>query len=59
MKKLTISQVAKVLDMHSVPYRIENGRIYADSMEAYTELFAKMIDLTGYTKRQLFDWLGY
>ena len=51
--------IAHILDQHSIPYRIENGHILADSMEAFTPLFSKTEDLTHYTKRQVFAWLGY
>ena len=56
---MTITQISKILDLHSVPYFIENGRIYADSMNSLVLLWDQVIDLTNYTRRQLLDWLGY
>jgi hypothetical protein len=56
---MEIKQIEKVLKLHSVPYRIVDDRIYADSMIAGTEVFENIEDLTGYTMQQLRDWLGY
>lgn len=56
---MTITQISKILDLHSVPYYTENGRIYADSMESSLLLWDKVINVTNWTRRQLLDWLGY
>lgn len=56
---MTEKQITTILKLHSVPYMIMDGRIYADSMEAFTELFSKTVDVTNYTKGQLYAWLGY
>lgn len=56
---MTIAKIAKILDLHSVPYKIICDRIIADSMIADKELFEETIDLTDYNKRELYDWLGY
>lgn len=56
---MAVERIAKVLDAHSVPYRIESGRILADSMIAGTELFEEVEDLTDYSRTELYDWLGY
>lgn len=56
---MTEKQITNLLKQHSVPYMIQNGRILADSMEAYTPLFSKTVDVTGYTLKQLLFWLGY
>lgn len=56
---MSIKKIAAILEAHSVPYKTENGRIYADSMEAFTPLFSQTVDVTEYTKGQLYAWLGY
>lgn len=56
---MTTQQIAAVLDLHDVPYYTENGHIFADSMSAFTKVFEEVVDLTGYTYRQLLEWLGY
>ena len=56
---MAVDQIAHVLDLHGVPYYIERGRIFADTCEAFTDLFSEVADLTGYTVGQLFAWLGY
>lgn len=56
---MTEKQITRILDQHSVPYMISDGRILADSMIAFTELFAETVDVTKYTKSQLYAWLGY
>lgn len=52
-------QITKMLNMHYIPYKIEDGHIIADCMVAFSEPFDVTEDVTGYTKRQLLDWLGY
>ncbi|MBR1948369.1 MAG: hypothetical protein IKA30_01090 [Alphaproteobacteria bacterium] len=54
-----IIAISKILDNHSIPYYIKGDRIYADSMQAFTKLFENVVDLTDYTKSELYDWLGY
>ena len=54
---MKIARIAKILESHSIPYRIEGGRIYADSMEAFAP--TEYIDLTDYTGAELYAWLGY
>ena len=56
---MKLSTICKILDAHGVPYRIRDGRIEADSMEAYTETFEEVEDVTDFTRTELFDWLGY
>lgn len=55
---MKIERIAKILDLHSVPYCIEGGRIYADSMEAFAPT-VEHIDMTDYTRSELYAWLGY
>ena len=52
-------QITTILKQHSVPYMIRDGRILADSMIAFTPLFAETVDVTNYTMRQILAWLGY
>ncbi len=56
---MELIQIAKILEHHNVPYKVENQRIYADSMKAFSEMFEITIDLTDCTRTQLYDWLGY
>lgn len=56
---MDIKTIAAILSRHSVPFKIENDRILADSMQANIPLFQETVDLTDYTKSQLYDWLGY
>lgn len=52
-------KIARILDQHSIPHYIENGRIYADCMIAGTQVFEEVEDMTGCSKNELYDWLGY
>lgn len=52
-------KIAKILRQHSVPYYEKSGRIYADSMIAFTAEFEQVEDMTGWTSQQLYSWLGY
>lgn len=56
---MKIERIAKILDLHFVPYYCQGGRIYADSMVAHTDLFEEVVDMTGYTRDELYAWLGY
>lgn len=56
---MTEKQITNILDQHSVPYMIQDGRILADSMIAFTPLFSETVDVTHYTLNQLLSWLGY
>ncbi len=56
---MTPKQIAKILDLHSIPHYTKDGRIYADAMTAGTALFEEVEDLTDYTRSQLYAWLGY
>lgn len=56
---MTNTKIAKILDMHSVPYFEKDGKIFADSMIAGTETFEEVEDLTGASKSELLAWLGY
>lgn len=57
---MTTIQIAKILEAHSINYTIECGKILAD--DSYTldgKHHTEQTDLTGISKRKLFDWLGY
>ena len=56
---MSIVKIAQTLEAHSVPYYIENNRIFADSMICGTQMFDEVVDLTDYTCSKLFAWLGY
>lgn len=56
---MKISRIKKILDAHSVPYYIKGGRIFADCMFAFHEKFEIVEDVTGWSRSQLYAWLGY
>ena len=56
---MTEKQITTILKQHSIPYMIQNGRILADSMQAFTPLFSETVDVTGWTVKKLYSWLGY
>lgn len=54
-----LKAIGKILDKHNIPYKTENGHIIADTMTAGTALFEETVDLTNYSKHDLYIWLGY
>lgn len=56
---MSIIKIQAILDAHGVPNFIAAGRIFADSMGAFTAPFEEIEDLTDYTRAELFAWLGY
>lgn len=56
---MTLKQIENILKLHNVPYYIENDCIYADSMIADTEIFECTKNVTQWTQKQLYAWLGY
>lgn len=56
---MTIERIRKILDLHNIPNYTQKGSIYADSMEAGTEVFEKIENVTGWSRSQLYVWLGY
>lgn len=56
---MTIEQICKILDLHSVPHYEKDGRVYADSMVAFTEVFQEVEDVTDWSRGELYSWLGY
>ena len=51
--------IITILKQHSVPYMIQDGRILADSMQAFTPVFFETVDVTDWTLKKLLAWLGY
>ena len=56
---MSIMQIQTILDAHGVPNFIAAGRIYADSMVAFTAPFGQIEDLTDCSRAELYAWLGY
>ena len=56
---MTNNEIAKILELHGVPYYEKDGAIYADSMISGTTLFEEVVKITGMTRRALYTWLGY
>ena len=56
---MTNEKIAKILNLHSVQFKIVNKQIIADSMEGGTKLFEKTVNLTGIKANELYQWLGY
>lgn len=50
--------ILKIMTNHSVPTRIESGRILASDIFSFRDDTA-WIDVTGWTVDQIRDWLGY
>lgn len=52
--------IARILKDHHHAFYIKDGRIFADSLGwEITDWQNGVDDLTGYSKKQLLDWLGY
>lgn len=56
---MTHEQITRILDDHGIPYYTNSGNIYADSMEAGTALFENVVNVSAWTRSQLYAWLGY
>ena len=56
---MKLERIAEILEKHSIPYRIEGDRIYADTMLAGTSPLEEVEDVTDYRHHQLMIWLGY
>lgn len=54
-----IKQKRKILNMHGIPYFEKNNNIYADTMEAGTKKFEKCANVTEWSIKKLYEWLGY
>lgn len=57
--KMSIEKIGKILALHYVPFKILNGRIYADSMIAGTNIFEQTEDMTEKSPSEIYEWLGY
>ena len=56
---MTTTKIQSILDSHGVPNFIAAGRIFADSMGAFTAPFEEIEDVTDFTRAELYAWLGY
>jgi hypothetical protein len=56
---MTPAQIKQILKDHSVPYYELNGNIYADSGIGGTGIFEEVENVTTWSRKELFDWLGY
>lgn len=56
---MTAKTIIKILEAHSVPYKMVGEHILADSMLSGTEIFDETLDVTKLTKAELLAWLGY
>lgn len=56
---MSIAKIQSILDSHGVPNFISAGRIFADSMGAFTAPFEEIEDVTDFTRAELYAWLGY
>ncbi len=56
---MTIIVISRILKNHNIPFYVKNSRIYADSMCGGTEIYEEVIDVTDYSRAQLYEWLGY
>lgn len=56
---MSIEKIGKILALHYVPFKILNGRIYADSMIAGTDIFEQIEDMTEKSPSEIYEWLGY
>lgn len=58
-RPLPIFKIQDILYAHNIPYYIQDDRIYAATMEASSKPLEHVQDLTGFTRPELFAWLGY
>lgn len=52
--------IVRILNLHCIYYMIDAGRIFAE--EVYTvngKIYSNFIDVTGWTHKELYSWLGY
>lgn len=52
----TIDAIRKILDAHCILTTFYDGKLYA--YEAANK-DSKFIDVTNWSKKQIYDWLGY
>lgn len=54
------NKIAKILRDHGINYTMDNDVIIADELYTYDgKLCVDKINMTGWTKSKLYDWLGY
>ena len=51
--------IRKILEDHSIPCYEKDGHIFADTMIAGSSVFEDVEDLTGCTRKQIYEWIGY
>lgn len=56
---MRVEKISKILAMHYVPFKVLNGRIYADSMIGGTDIFEETEDMTDKSLSEIYEWLGY
>ena len=56
---MTTEHIKQILKNHSVPYYELNGNVYADSMIGGTGIFEKVENVTAWSRKELYNWLGY
>lgn len=52
-------EIINILESHSIPYYIKNNQIYVDSMLVHTKIFEHVENITRWSKKRLYNWLGY
>lgn len=59
-KPLSNEELIRILRMHDVPTIVTpEGRVLADTMRAGTKRLEETEDVTGYTAKQIEEWLEY
>lgn len=56
---MKVETIERILKLHGVPFKIENGKIYADLMHSNKKELEEVIDVTEYSQKELFEFLGY
>lgn len=57
---MTVQEITRILDAHSIDYEIIDNKVIADDNYTLNGVgYTDKIDLTNFTKAQLRDWLGY
>ena len=51
--------IIKVLNKHGIPFFEKEGNIFADTMDPFIPMFGEVINLTGKSKKIIYEWLGY
>lgn len=57
---MTQKMITRILDAHSIEYHVIGGRVFA--VEYFTQdgiPLADLVDVTTWSRAQLYDWLGY